>query len=337
MVTLNEILRVHDIVKYEAPARFSREAYLVDESQTLVMGEVCRSGAGGRKVTMTTPVDEVQTIGITGTLTAGSFTLTFQDLAGALRETDPIAYNAITSAIQTGIDTALGANMVTVGGTAITAMTFTFDGVGYAGLGQKLISVDGSVLTGVEDITVTPTTPGGSGVGPVDEVQTLAIAGTLTAGSYTLKWPDEDGAIQTIIVQWDDDTAAVQVVLDAAFGAAAIVAGGTVHTAQTFTFSGAGFNRRPQPTGLLDVGNLTGHTGTPAITETTAGGPGGTGFADSVCIGPVTTVAGEVTTKSAFMARHCIVHRKNLVITAGAIEVDVVTQLEQSGILARTD
>lgn len=337
MALQTELTRVHDIVKWEEDARFSREDLFVDESQTLVMGEVCRAGAGGRKVTLTTAVDEVQTIGITGTLTAGSFALTFVDLVGALITTDPIAFDAITSAIQTGVDTALGANKVTVAGTAITAMTFTFDGVGYAGLPQAPIVVDGSDLTGEADITVTITTPGGSGVGPVDEVQTLAIAGTLTAGSYTLKWDDEDGDVQTITVQFDDDTAAVQVVLDAAFGAAAIVAGGTVHTAQTFTFSGVGFNRRPQDLGVLDVTNLTGATGTPAITETTAGGPGGKGEADSVCIKAVTTAAAAKTTKSLFIVREAIVHRNKLVITAGAVENDIVDQLAKVGILARTN
>lgn len=336
MALQTETTLVHDIVKFEEDARYSREEILVDESQTLVMGEVCRAGAGDRKVTLTTAVDEVQTIGITGTLTAGSFALSFVDLDGSIQTTDPIAFDAITSAIQTGVDSALGASIVTVAGTAITAMTFTFDGIGYAGLPQAPIVVDGTGLTGEEDIDVVITTPGGSGVGPANEVQTIAIVGTLTAGSYTIKLPDEDGDVQTVTVQWDDATSNVQTALDGAFGTNAIVAGGTVHTAQTLTFSGVGFNRRPQPMAILDVTGLTGNT-SDAVTETTAGGPGGTGKADSVCLKALTTASGAKTTKTLFLVRHAIVHRAKLVVTAGAVENDVVDALAELGILARTN
>lgn len=336
MALETETTRIHDIVKWEEDARYSREDLLVDESQTLVMGEVCRAGAGGRKVTVATAVNEVQTIGITGTLTAGTFTLTFIDLNGASKETDPIAYNASTAGVQTGIDTALGASICVASGTAITAMVMTFSGIGYAGLPQALIVVDGSDLSGEEDITVTPTTPGGSGVGPANEVQLIAIVGTLTAGSYTLTLPDEDGDLQTITVLYDDDTAAVQAVLDTAFGSDAIVAGGTVHTAQTLTFSGIGFNRRSQPMGILDVSGLTGDTSA-AITETTAGGPGGEGKADSICIKALTTASGAKTTKTLFVVRNAIVHRNRLVVTAGAVEQDMIDQLAEAGIIARTN
>lgn len=334
MTLQTETVRIHDIVKWEEDARYSREDLLVDESQTLVMGEVCRAGVGGRKVTLATAVNEVQTIGITGTLTAGTFTLTFIDLNGASKETDPIAYNASTAGVQTGIDTALGGSICVASGTAITAMVMTFSGIGYAGLPQTLIVVDGSDLSGEEDITVAPTTPGGSGVGPANEVQLIAIVGTLTAGNYTIKLPDEDGDIQTITVEYDDDTAAVQAVLDTAFGSDAIVAGGTVHTAQTLTFSGVGFNRRPQPMAILDVSNLTGDT-SDAVTETTAGGPGGTGKADSVCLKAVTTASAAKTTRSLFLVRNAIVHRDKLTVTAGAVEVDAVDALAAVGILAR--
>ena len=336
MALQTETTKIHDIVKWEENARFSREDLLVDESQTLVMGEVCRAGPGGRKVTLTTAVNEVQTLGITGTLTAGTFTLSFVDLNGDIQTTDPIAYDAITSAIQTGIDTALGASICIAGGTAITAMTMTFSGVGYAGLPQAPIDIDTQALAGEEDTVVTITTPGGSGVGPANEVQLIAIVGTLTAGSYTIKLPDEDGDIQTATVQYDDATADVQTALDGAFGTDAIVAGGTVHTAQTLTFSGIGFNRREQPMAILDVTLLTGNT-SDAVTETTAGGPGGSGEADCVCIKALTTAAAAKTTKTLFIVREAIVHRNKLTVTAGAVEQDTVDQLAKIGILARTN
>lgn len=153
---------IGDILQYEAPNAYSREKKVVADSQTLVVGSVLQENSSG-EVILAAATDEVQTIGITGTLTAGSFTLTFVDLNGAVKTTDPIAYGADTAAVQAGVDTALGASKVTAGGTAITAMTFTFDGTGYTGLGQTLIVIDVSGLTGEEDATVTLTTSGGGG------------------------------------------------------------------------------------------------------------------------------------------------------------------------------
>jgi len=186
MTLQTEDIVIGDVVKMEHPSDYSREEAVVADGETLVVGTICTKDASTDQLSaLTVEVDEVQLIAITGTLTAGTFTLTFVDLNGDVHTTDPIAYDAITSAIQTGVDTALGASKVTVGGTAITAMTFTFDGTGYAGLAQTKIVLDTSSLTGVEDNAVGVTTAGG--VGGTLELS-IALEKVTTSGS-TAKIP----------------------------------------------------------------------------------------------------------------------------------------------------
>jgi hypothetical protein len=111
----------------------------------------------------------VQTLAITGTLTAGTFTLGMVDYAGVRRVTAPIAYNANIAAIQAALDDAFGANAIVAGGTAITATTLTFSGANYAGKEQELIEVSTEGLTGEGNASVTRTTAGGPG--DIDEHQ----------------------------------------------------------------------------------------------------------------------------------------------------------------------
>ena len=154
---------IGDVMTHEEPSDFSRDKKVVADTQTLVVGTIVKENASGEILVLTAEQDEVQLLAITGTLTAGTFTLTFIDLNGDSKVTSPIAYNANTAAIQSGIDGALGASIVTVAGTAITASTLTFDGTGYTNLAQTIVEVDTSDVTGVEDAGVTETTIGGAG------------------------------------------------------------------------------------------------------------------------------------------------------------------------------
>lgn len=323
---------ISDFLKYEI-SNYSREALLVGASQVITPGMVCGPGAGGRRIVLAAETNELQTIGITGTLTAGSFALGFVKDTGAFAWTDPIAYNANTAAIQTGVDTALGASKVVVGGTAITAMTFTFSGLGYAGKTQPLIQINVDGLTGEEDTTVTRTTPGGTGaVAAVNCVQTIANTGT--AGSYILNFTDYKGDIVPVTVPWNAaDIAAVNTLLDAALGTSQVVASGTVHTAMVITFSGPYYAARPQK---IIVQDLTGYTYSAAsVVMTTLGSPAMVGGADCVALQSVTTGAGELTTRANFLVRHAVVVQEELDFNLGNV-FNASRALAARGIIVRT-
>lgn len=336
MAAKTEGLTVGDIVKEERSQRGSRQNMLVDASQTIVRGAVCRSGATGRKVVIGALVNDVQTIGITGAPT-GSVVLEFTNEAGARVTTDPIAADGILSVWQTGVDTALGANAVTLSGTAVTAMVATFDGVAYAGKLQPLIGVDISSATSAEDVTVTHTTKGGGGSGSgADEVQTLAMIGTISGGTYTISITDESGDVQTTTaLAYDANLAAINAALDVALGATEVVATGTIRTACVFTFSGSNYEKRNQVPIVIDMTLLTGGGTTYTMTETTKGGSEGTPEADSIALEAVTTAGGVLTTKALFLTNHAIVLTDNLDFGDGN-KVYAILQLEKVGIIARS-
>jgi hypothetical protein len=133
----------------------------------------------------------VQTLAITGTLSAGSFRLTVVDKDGKEKVTNAIAYNGANSDIQTALDAITAANAIVVGGTFATANTFTFSGTNYAAKPQGLVAVDISALTGATGATLSETTtlPGtetGVGIAMYDFVTDavgLCYFGTSTTGS----------------------------------------------------------------------------------------------------------------------------------------------------------
>jgi hypothetical protein len=110
-------------------------------------------------------VNEVQTLNFQNA-PSGTFNLVFVDLNGAKQVTGPITYSGtiatLITNIQTAVNTALGANIVVVGGGAVTAVTLTFSGTGYAGLPQTLVGVDENNMT-AGNISVTRSTIGVSG------------------------------------------------------------------------------------------------------------------------------------------------------------------------------
>jgi hypothetical protein len=164
MSTITEGLVVSDVVKKELPDRLSRETEVVAASQTLLLGAVVQKNSSDQILALAAEADEVQTVAITGTIASGEFVIAFIDLDGNRIETDAIAWNADTAAIQAGVDTALGGSMVTVGGTGTVAShTLTFGGTGYTELAQTLAEYDVSQLEDSEDVTVTRTTAGGTG------------------------------------------------------------------------------------------------------------------------------------------------------------------------------
>jgi hypothetical protein len=106
--------------------------------------------------------DRVQTLAITGTLSAGSYSLGIVDKNGVKKVTPAIAYNANLAAIQTAVNAVIpqetATNQIVVGGTAHTATTFTFSGDSYDNTVQPIIEVYPDGLTGMETISVDDTT-----------------------------------------------------------------------------------------------------------------------------------------------------------------------------------
>jgi len=117
-------------------------------------------------------------------------------------------------------------------------------------------------------------TVAGAPVAGTNEVQTLTIGGTPTAGSFILAL---DG-IPTASITWNSTNAtllsAINTALDAKFGASAIVATAGTLTAGIgtilLTFSGGAYQKRAVNT-MTTVNNLTGTSPTLANVETTPG------------------------------------------------------------------
>jgi hypothetical protein len=109
-------------------------------------------------------VNAVQTLTQSGSVSAGTFTLSFRGASTA-----PIAFGATAAAIDTALELlpTIGANGVTCGGGPLpgTPVTVTFNGTALAGQNVPLIQVGNSGLTG-GTFTVANTTPGGPASGP---------------------------------------------------------------------------------------------------------------------------------------------------------------------------
>ncbi len=329
---ITEAKTAGDVLRWEQGGQRSREKVIVATSQTLVFGQVVQKTSAGQIAAMGSPANDVQTMGITGTLSAGTFTLGFTTPAGAVVWTDPIAYNGNTAAIQAGVDTALGGSIVVVAGTAITASTFTFSGTAYAGIEQPLIQINTEGMTGLEDATITHTTFGGQGGAgtAADEVQLMAIAGTLASGTFTITGKTALGVeATTATIAYNANTAAIQSALDTTFGTNQIIAGGTAITASTLTFSGDGYEGWPVDLFTVDASLAVGMTSA-AITRTTLGGPAGKADAYGVMLEAVTTTS--ATDETVIAARECTVDEDEVVFTPGNRR-DAVKDLQARGFL----
>lgn len=108
----------------------------------------------------------------------------------------------------------------------------------------------------------------------VNEVQTVAISGTLSGGTYQINFNDASGnEKQTTPIAFGASLATVQAALDTLSGGANfIVAGGVAQSAMTLTFSGTGYAGKPQPLVEIIPAGLTGMT-TVTVTRTATGTP----------------------------------------------------------------
>jgi hypothetical protein len=106
------------------------------------------------------PTNEVQTLTVTGTPTAGNFRLAFKSVSTA-----NIAYNATSAAVQAALEalSTIGTGNVLAAGGPLPAspVTLTFQGQ-LAGTNQPLVTVVSTAFTGgtTPAVTVAETTPG---------------------------------------------------------------------------------------------------------------------------------------------------------------------------------
>lgn len=163
----------------------------VAESATLPgdSGNLCVFGLANVLVNggQASAVNEVQTVAIGGTLSAGSYQIVFIDAAGNEQQTTPIAYGASLSTINTDLDAVSGgAGYIVAGGTATSAMTLTFSGTGYAGKPQPPVEIIPIGLTGLTTVSVTRTAVGTPAVQagyPLSRLKAVAGHNYLTAVS----------------------------------------------------------------------------------------------------------------------------------------------------------
>lgn len=123
-------------------------------------------------------VNEVQTLAITGTVSSGTFTITFNG-----ETTAAIDFDATASEIQTALLAIYGletGDVLVTGGPAGTAdVIFTFGGY-YAGEDVSLMVVDSTNLVGGGSYDIVETTPGDDVVYDVPQV----VAGAITGDAY---------------------------------------------------------------------------------------------------------------------------------------------------------
>lgn len=218
------------------------------------------TGCSTATVVMTTPGG--------GTITAGTYTISFVDAAGNTQVTYPIAWNANAAAINAALDDANGgvAGLVATGGpmSTPTAVVLTFSGTGFASVPQpSLVVVDTDNLDGCSDTQVVRTTPGAGAVN--------------VTGSYRLGVVNENGDRQwTAAIAANANAAAISAALDDALAASDVVAtGGPMSgpTAIVLTFSGTGFTGLAQQPVMVDLSLLDGCDDV-SVVQTTAGGGG---------------------------------------------------------------
>jgi hypothetical protein len=147
---------------------FTEDAIAVGKrchTSILVRVPICASGAIGARQTIncntpSTQVNEVQSISATGTVSGGTYTLTFDG-----QTTGTIAWNASAATVKTALDALSNlapADTVVAGGALpSTPVTVTFQGA-WAGVNVPQMVADSALITGGGSINVTTTTQGHS-------------------------------------------------------------------------------------------------------------------------------------------------------------------------------
>lgn len=143
----------------------------------------------------TEAVNDLQTITLTGTPTAGTFNLTVNDETSVA-----IAYNAASSAIQSALQTILGTGNVSVTGSAGGPWQVTFIGA-LADTAIPTMSAQSSLTGGA--VNITHITVGTAGTA---SVQLITMSAIPSSGTFTLSF----GGQTTAALPWDASNTTVQ-------------------------------------------------------------------------------------------------------------------------------
>ena len=188
--TVPALILTFDGTNYAAKKQPLVKVTAADADFTLITIETTTHGGswGGG------PIDEVQTATVTGTETAGSYTLTMFDKIGVAVTTAAIQYDDNLAAVQAAIDlVALPTGSITAGGTIVSdTFTLTYDGPGYEGREFPMATADVTLLTGVTAWTFAETTKGSSEVAQGDlavciEAVTTAASALTTKGNFIVR------------------------------------------------------------------------------------------------------------------------------------------------------
>lgn len=320
-------IKLGDWLHEERKLNASRANVTVLSGENLKCGTVVQKDSAGKYKKIAGVVNEVHTVTITGTLTAGTVRFTFWHKDGYFVQTADIAYNADATALQTAINAVLGTSAVAVSGT-MASFTVTFSGTGYAALTQPVGIVDWSMLIGCTAASIARTTPAGT----ANEVQTVALAGTLSAGTFQLTLQDSDGVWKTTSeLAYNASNTDIQTAINAALGASSVAVAGTV-ASFTVTFSGTDFAGKEQPPIQVEADGVTGLTGV-TVTETTKGG-GASRVAAGILVDDCDASAGDTT--GVIIARDAMVNGDKL-IYYGANPTVVAEALLALGIVVRSE
>jgi hypothetical protein len=327
--------QVAEVVKYELPFNGSRRKMLVDQSQTLTVGEIVQKGVAGRIRDFPTPVNEVQTIAITGTLSVGEYLLGFEHPSTKAMTWAYIPFNAANvAAVNTILNAVFGTGVIVCTGVVHTAMVFTFALAPYAGLPRPLIQIETSDLVADTAMTVTRTTPGGFQVAPVNEVHSWTA--NASSGTYTISVYDKSGVLVTTaaIAFGADPQSAINAV---ALPAGSIVATGTLDAGSlALTYSGPHFaGTGPLPLASIDATLAPGVAAIVTATRTTQGGSGDD-RAEGIMLENITTGSGAYTTYGLVLVGNAVVDLSKLEFGNGP-RIQMLAELQARGIYALPD
>ena len=242
-------------------------------------------------------VNEVQLLTPGGTISGGTWTITFSSQTTSALQWDANA--ATISAALDALSNLANGDCVATGGPISTGVvTLTFSGAGVAGSNVAEVTVDVGSLTGAAP-ALTPTTSV-AGVVAVNEVQTLTPAGSPTGGTYTITYSGQT----TSALAATATAVTVQAALSALSNLnddAVVVTGGPISAAVlTLTYSGSGVAATNVAEHTATATGLTNAT-EPTVAATTPTG-GVASVAEVITIPPESTVTVFKSGRAMFVA-----------------------------------
>eukprot|EP00913_Durusdinium_trenchii_P005642 g5260.t1 len=185
--------------------------------------------------------------------TGGTFTLTFSG-----QTTAATAWNASAATLTTNLEALSTITDVTVTGTGTPADPYLVEFVDPGNQNLAEMTADASLLTGGGGLVTTITT----GSAGTDEVQTVTIGAGVTGGTFTLSF----GGEETATIAYNAAASAVETALEALGTIDGLSVSGSAGGPWTITFDSATLGSTDVALLVADGDNLTGGSGTEALT-----------------------------------------------------------------------